>query len=217
MDQQWICILAMLLFNNKLTAGSKHMCKEGQKVEIHCKPSEVGSMIMWFRALDNSGMEFLASFSNNGMQKSHSDSFSSTFNDLKIRDDILVLQAFTKARDSGVYGCATLKNNELKFGKVTRLTGDKVEALPKVTVRPVKLNPSTTTLPCVCEISTQDGSMLCNPIILIPLAGSCGLLLLLIAIIVVYCNRVRTRRCPHHYKRKLRNKVPLGKQQQQQK
>lgn len=34
-----------------------------------------------------------------------------------------------------------------------------------------------------------DEVILCNPIILIPLAGSCGLLLLLILIIVVHCNR----------------------------
>ncbi|XP_061544186.1 T-cell surface glycoprotein CD8 alpha chain [Phycodurus eques] len=216
MDRHLICILATLLFYNKLTAGAGrvHVSKDGQKIEVSCKPSEVGSMVMWFRVVDKSGMEFLASYTNNGMQKSTSDSMSH-FSDRRIRDDIIILKSFSKARDSGIYSCASLKNNQLKFGDITRLTGDGVSKPPEAPT--VKLNPSTTTLPCACENVTKQGhSMLCNPIILIPLAGSCGLLLLLILIIVVYCNRVRTRRCPHHYKKRPQKKIAPGKQQQQQ-
>ncbi|XP_061642048.1 zinc finger matrin-type protein 1-like isoform X3 [Phyllopteryx taeniolatus] len=197
-------------------AGREHVSKDGQKIEVSCKPSDVGSMVMWFRVVDKSGMEFLASYTNNGMQKSTSDSMSN-FSDLRIREDIIILKSFSKARDSGIYSCASLKNNQLKFGDITRLTGENDGVSKPPEAPTVKLNPSTTTLPCACENVTKQGhSMLCNPIILIPLAGSCGLLLLLILIIVVYCNRVRTRRCPHHYKKRPQKKIAPGKQQQQQ-
>ncbi|XP_077429172.1 T-cell surface glycoprotein CD8 alpha chain [Vanacampus margaritifer] len=219
MDQRWICILATLLFYNKLTAGASIALesKEEQSIEMTCKPSESGSMIMWFRVLDKSGLEFLASFSNNGILKSASKSFSSIFSDLRIREGVLTLKSFHKGRDSGIYSCASLKISELKFGNVIRLT-EKIEAVSQAPVAPIdKLKLPTTTLPCACENATKQGeSMPCNPIILIPLAGSCGLLLLLVFIIVVYCNRVRTRRCPHHYyKKRPQKKTAPGKQQQQ--
>ncbi|XP_061688996.1 T-cell surface glycoprotein CD8 alpha chain isoform X4 [Syngnathoides biaculeatus] len=191
MDQQWICILATLSFYNKLTAGdsSELVIKDGYKVEVRCRPSDIGTIVMWFRVLDKSGIEFLASYTNNGIRN--------------------------KGRDSGTYSCATLKNNELKFGPLIRLT---VEAASKPTVAPTaKFQPPSTALPCACENLTKQGdSMSCNPIIVIPLAGSCGILLLFILIIVVYCNRVRTRRCPHHYKKRPMKKIARGKQQQQQ-
>ncbi|XP_061688994.1 T-cell surface glycoprotein CD8 alpha chain isoform X2 [Syngnathoides biaculeatus] len=217
MDQQWICILATLSFYNKLTAGdsSELVIKDGYKVEVRCRPSDIGTIVMWFRVLDKSGIEFLASYTNNGIRKYVSGSFSSHFSDLRIRDDILILKSFSKGRDSGTYSCATLKNNELKFGPLIRLT---VEAASKPTVAPTaKFQPPSTALPCACENLTKQGdSMSCNPIIVIPLAGSCGILLLFILIIVVYCNRVRTRRCPHHYKKRPMKKIARGKQQQQQ-
>ncbi|XP_077384999.1 T-cell surface glycoprotein CD8 alpha chain [Festucalex cinctus] len=219
MDQQWIPILATLLFYNKLTAGVgiDVKSKEEQRIEMKCRPSDIGSMITWFRVVDKSGMEFLASFSNNGMAKSESKSFSSIFSDLRIREDILILKSFDKGRDSGIYSCASLKNNELIFGDVTRLLTEKMEAVSQAPVPPTdKRKLAITTLPCACLNVTKHGeSMLCNPIILIPLAGSCGLLLLFILIIVVYCNRVRTRRCPHHYyKKRPQKKTAPGKQQQ---
>ncbi|XP_077459419.1 T-cell surface glycoprotein CD8 alpha chain [Stigmatopora argus] len=201
MDQQWICVLTLLLFYKELTAGEgkEHICKEGEPVEITCKPLELGSMIMWFRVLDHSGMEFLASFSNNGLSKSSSGSFSSTFQVTKIRDNVLILKSFRKAQDSGIYSCVTLKDNQMKFGPVTRLTG--VKTSPNLMVETIELNPSTTTSPCVCG----DANM----------QGTCFLLLLVICIILVYCNQVKTRRCPHHHKKRPRNKMPVEKQQQQ--
>ncbi|XP_077583080.1 T-cell surface glycoprotein CD8 alpha chain [Stigmatopora nigra] len=217
MDQQWIYVVILLLFHKELNAGEgkEHICKEGQPVEITCKPLELGSSIMWFRVLDNhSGMEFLASFSNNGLSKSASDSFSSTFHGRKIRDNVLTLKSFRKAEHSGIYSCATIKDNQMKFGAVTRLTG--VKAFTNVMLETVELKPFTTTSPCVCgDANIQVGNMMCSPFLLIPVAGICFLLLLVICIILVYCNRVRIRRCPHHYKKRPRKKRPVGKQQQQ--
>ncbi|KAG7229562.1 hypothetical protein INR49_012577 [Caranx melampygus] len=50
----------------------------------------------------------------------------------------------------------------------------------------------------------EKSTLFCSTAILGPLAGGCGLLLLLLIITTVYCNHTRTRRCPHHYKRKPR-------------
>ncbi|XP_044075263.1 T-cell surface glycoprotein CD8 alpha chain isoform X2 [Siniperca chuatsi] len=188
-------------------AGVNVTAKEGAQVEISCQPRETGSMVVWFRVLDQSGMEFIASFSNNGIRKSPTTSLSLIFSEAKIGQHILTLQSFDKARDSGVYGCASLyKGIELKFGQVTRLDGEKVATgapLPITTQ-----TPCTTTTPCVCNNNNNKGetsfSMFCTPIILVPLAGGCGLLLLLLIITSLYCNHIRTRRCPHHYKRKPR-------------
>ncbi|XP_054640443.1 T-cell surface glycoprotein CD8 alpha chain [Dunckerocampus dactyliophorus] len=215
MDQQWIHVLATLLLYHRLTQGAVrvHTVKEGQPFDITCKPSEMGSMTIWFRVRDTSGVEFIASFSNHGMIKAEGVSYTSTFSGSKMPDNIMTLTSFSKGRDSGLYGCASLKNNQLLFGDVTRLAG--VEAATKAAVAPtVKVHPSMTSLPCVCERVARKGDALpCSPIILIPLAGSCGLLLLIVLIVIVYCNQVRTRRCPHHYKRRPR-KVAPGKQQQ---
>lgn len=46
-----------------------------------------------------------------------------SFSDTKMQNQKLVLNNFKKHKDSGVYSCASLKSNELKFGEVTRLVG----------------------------------------------------------------------------------------------
>ncbi|XP_038133802.1 T-cell surface glycoprotein CD8 alpha chain isoform X2 [Cyprinodon tularosa] len=74
---------------------------------------------------------------------------------------------------------------------------------------PATTQASTTRRSCDCTIRVNsDPSLFCAPIILGPLAGACGLLLLLLIVTFLYCNRIRTRRCPHHYKRKLRTMAP---------
>ncbi|XP_034726048.1 T-cell surface glycoprotein CD8 alpha chain isoform X2 [Etheostoma cragini] len=214
MDQKWIQILVILVFCQRITsgAGEDRTVKEGEQVEIKCKPQDTNAMVIWFRILDTSGMEFIASFSNSGELKSPAASFPSTFSQSKIKQHILTLQSFSESRDSGVYSCASLKANELKFGEETQLVGEKVEVAVEEaswasTVTPEQ-NPCTTAAPCVCNNNSKQGEtspqMFCTPIILGPLAGGCGLLLLILIIITVYCNRIRTRRCPHHYKRKPR-------------
>lgn len=104
-------------------AGKDMLVKEGERVEIKCQPSELGTMIIWFRVLDKPRMEFIASFSNNGLKKPNTDKPSSAFSDTKIGQNTLILESFSKASDSGLYICASLKGSELKFGEVTRLVG----------------------------------------------------------------------------------------------
>ncbi|XP_036444852.1 T-cell surface glycoprotein CD8 alpha chain isoform X4 [Colossoma macropomum] len=92
---------------------------------------------------------------------------------------ILTLKGFKKETDSGSYSCATINNNKLLFGSVTSLRG----------------TPGTT--------------LGCELVILISLAAGNGLLLILLIITILYCNRMRTRQCPHHYKRDSQSK-PAG-------
>lgn len=122
---EW-CGCSHLLNLSEITSGTDEVkaVTEGDNAEIKCRPSDPGSMIIWFRVRDKSGMEFIASFSSNGMPKPNTKSPSSTFIDSKIGQNILILQSFKEAVDSGVYSCATLyKGTELRFGEVTRLVG----------------------------------------------------------------------------------------------
>ncbi|XP_030275953.1 T-cell surface glycoprotein CD8 alpha chain isoform X2 [Sparus aurata] len=194
----------------EITSGADEVkaVKEGDNTEIKCRPSEPGSMIIWFRVRDKSGMEFIASFNSAGMRKPNTKSPSSTFIDSKIGQNILILQSFKEAVDSGVYSCATLyKGTELRFGEVTRLVGEKAA---QTTSTPTDKEQSRCTEAPLCKCSNGNTnaeaktSMFCTPLILGPLAGACGLLLLLLIITSVYCNKIRTTRCPHHYKRKPR-------------
>ncbi|KAM9859858.1 T-cell surface glycoprotein CD8 alpha chain isoform 1-T1 [Aulostomus maculatus] len=239
MGQQWILvILVILVFYRRISLGAvaKSVLPEGQQVEIKCRPAEVGTSIQWFRVQDNSGMHFIVSTSNTGLRRPDS-SIPSAFSDKKLKEDVLILKSFSRSVDSGVYSCASLKNNQLKFGEVTRLAGGKLcltfsdrhtmdssqrlfslfkEQAKEVTKPPIiKMNPSESTTPCVCE-ATQDEErsnvdLVCSPLILGSLVGSCGLLLLLLIVTIMYCNHMRTRRCPHHYKRRPRTMAP-GKQ-----
>ncbi|XP_029006064.1 T-cell surface glycoprotein CD8 alpha chain [Betta splendens] len=212
MDQKWIQALVILMLYQRFTSGVEVVTvNQGDSHRIECRPSEIGTIIIWFRVLDNVGMEFIASYTNNGMLKSKGIQNPR----LQISDDVLTLTSFTKFEDSGVYSCASIKGNELKFGKVKRLVGvtDPVAAPePKVVSTPPC--PTTTTRPCSCNTSRakpESASLYCPLVILGPLAGSCGLLLLLLIVTTLYCNKIRTRRCPHHYRKRPQNMTP-GKQ-----
>ncbi|XP_047438068.1 T-cell surface glycoprotein CD8 alpha chain [Mugil cephalus] len=212
MDPKWIQVLLVLVFYQKTAFG----IKEGEKFTIKCRPTTSGTMIIWFRVLDKSGMEFLASLSNNGVVKASRTDFTQIFSHSS-DPHVLTLNSFKNSRDSGIYTCGSLyKGNQLIFGNVTRLSGEKPTPAPP-TVPPVTQATSTTPSPCECKGVSSKGQVLsgtsspsffCTPIILGPLAGGCGLLLLLLLITTIYCNRIRTRRCPHHYKRKPRAAVP---------
>lgn len=92
-------------------------------MDIECQPNETGTLTIWFRVLDNAGMEFIASFSN-GVKKDTESNPSSTFTYGKIRSHKVTLVEFSRERDSGLYGCSSLiKGKELRFGPLTRLFG----------------------------------------------------------------------------------------------
>ncbi|XP_041673269.1 T-cell surface glycoprotein CD8 beta chain-like isoform X2 [Cheilinus undulatus] len=219
MEQKWMQILVILVFYQRINTGAcEERVKQGQLVNISCSLTDSGSTLTWFRVLDTHAMEFIVSYSTHGDVKTSS-TFSSIFSHGKSKF-ILTLNSFDKTRDSGIYRCALRKQLKLEFGKVTRLVGEKDEVQTEAPVATIEPTSCTTAKPCVCDKTRHQDhaysgetnpSMLCSSIILGPLAGSCGLLLLLLIISTLYCNKIRTRRCPHHYKRKPRP-MPPGKQ-----
>lgn len=101
-------------------AGEELELTEGQQdVDIHCVINERGTINFWFRALDNSGMEFISSFSPEGISKVPSQS--SSFKQTSVNK--ITLKSFKKDEDSGLYSCASLHKNTLIFGQVTRVVG----------------------------------------------------------------------------------------------
>ncbi|XP_063331073.1 T-cell surface glycoprotein CD8 alpha chain [Pelmatolapia mariae] len=214
MDQKWLLILVIVVSCQKFTPGAAkdQIAKEGQKVEIYCKPEHTtgASMVVWFRVLSNFRMEFIGSFSTSGIPKT----VTANFNELyTYANDRLTLRSFKKT-DTGQYGCATLyQGTKMDFGDVTQISAEKTvvktEAPPTCTT--TQSVPKITT--CACEGKKggeweYSSAITCSPIMLGALAGGCGLFLLLLIITILYCNRIRTRRCPHHHKRRPRTAPP---------
>uniref|UniRef100_A0A3P9H8E7 Ig-like domain-containing protein n=1 Tax=Oryzias latipes TaxID=8090 RepID=A0A3P9H8E7_ORYLA len=202
----------------EVTTGADRTIQEGFPVDFKCQISE-GTMVFWFRMLDGSNMEFIASFSNTGIEKKFEQQYKNLFSHAK-KDtySILTLKSFSAPRDSGAYVCAALvKGNMLNFGEVERVHGEKKRETTKAplmifTHPPTTVSTRASTRSCACShmpAAEKTKPLLpCDPLILGSLAGGCGLLLLLLIIITLYCNRLRTRRCPHHYKRKPRVLAP---------
>ncbi|XP_036385858.1 T-cell surface glycoprotein CD8 alpha chain [Megalops cyprinoides] len=254
---------------------------ENSEVNLKCEPSRKGSLVLWFR-VQETGVHFIASFTSSGQVKTTLDA---PFDSKKIDNNILILKGFQKARDAGLYSCASINNNALHFGKATRIEGlSEPKPTVKATTKKAPTKAADTVLkctrePCQCEertntyskyfltglqsgiiyyrtmidmhkgaitatavgskpfISTchahthvhgctcmhrhirphahihvhththfhiyfSETTASCSWIIWTPVAGGCGLLFIILIIIICYCNRMRKRRCPHHYKRR---------------
>lgn len=133
----------LLSFLSETTSGGnlkEEVVKEGAQVDIHCQPSQSGSLTVWFRVRDKSWMEFIASFSN-GLKKETDYSPSTEFTHAKINKDILTLKSFQREADSGLYCCASLfKGKELRFGQVTQLRGGELSDFRPLTLKEEHLN-----------------------------------------------------------------------------
>ncbi|MEQ2272607.1 hypothetical protein XENORESO_002590 [Xenotaenia resolanae] len=217
MDQKLIQILLIVLIHPKISSAAEDTVpEEGKPFSIHCKPPESGTIVFLFRVVDESGMEFLGSFSPSGHPKTTRPNFDMDFSSKKLNNGfVLTVKSFNKTNDNGLYSCASLvRGNELKFGPVTphRVPENTIKAIPTSKANEVPTTSQTSTTPrsCLCpdRKNLAGSSMSCALIILGPLAGGCGLLLLLLIITILYCNKIRTRRCPHHNKRKMRMMAP---------
>ncbi|XP_017569058.1 uncharacterized protein LOC108436849 isoform X1 [Pygocentrus nattereri] len=205
-------LLLLFLFNG----ACSEVLKEGEDKDISCDPSSSGQTVWWFRLKNNSVLEFIASFTSSGDKKAGD--MDSKFDPQKMKSSKrLTLKGFKKETDSGSYSCASINNNKLNFGSVTSLQGTPDPKPETKVVATTRETPErfTTKRTVPCEPKNQGRKPVsavtlgCELVILIPLAAGSGLLLILLIITILYCNHMRTRRCPHHYKRHPRNK-PAG-------
>ncbi|KAJ8285506.1 hypothetical protein GJAV_G00027600 [Gymnothorax javanicus] len=156
------------------------------------------STVLWFR-VGNTGIDIIGYVDSKGTVNNYHDKKGTTIESKKQ----LNIKKFNKERDSGVYGCSTTQGQNLSFGGTTILAGSPD---PTTTTTPVVTTAtplSTTTTPCPCKTSKRpDSAGNCEVAILAPLIAGCILLFLILILTIRHCSRVRTRGCPHHYKRR---------------
>ncbi|XP_057215933.1 T-cell surface glycoprotein CD8 alpha chain isoform X2 [Triplophysa rosa] len=189
-----------------MSGGSTLIAKEQHVVRVDCVPGITGALVFWFR-IKGDGPEFLFSSKN----KDTKTDVDKKYKVVPSGDMVhLVILSFNKKTDSGVYACAAMNNNKLIFGKHTTVNGEPDPTTPpKITPAPTKSKPAIATTQCACKKTEPKAVLNCETWIFSSLAAGCGLLLLLLVITILYCNRLRTRRCPHHYKRQPQNR-PAG-------
>lgn len=175
--------------------GSAHY-EEGQSVNVHCDPGLPGTLTFWFRVNDD-GAKFLFTVKNKDVKASDTEYTVNPHDKVS-----LTIQSFKKKTDSGVYTCAAMNSNKLFFGKPSVITGkpDPTTKPPKIASTAPKSLLTTTKSQCLCKKELKP-RFNCETWILSSLASGCALLLILLIVTILYCNRLRTRRCPHHYKR----------------
>ncbi|XP_073681153.1 uncharacterized protein [Garra rufa] len=179
--------------------------KEGVEVPVHCDPKISGAITFWFQ-INTSGAKYLFSVKGTD-EKANADD--KKYKVIKNSNKVsLAIQSFKKTTDSGLYTCAAMNNNRLIFGELTEIKGepDPTTTPPKNTQTTAKITPrvTTTKAQCTCPKQAPKPSINCEIWILSTLGSGCGVLLILLIFTILYCNRMRTRRCPHHYKRQPR-------------
>ncbi|XP_058614365.1 T-cell surface glycoprotein CD8 alpha chain isoform X2 [Onychostoma macrolepis] len=187
-----------------MTAGCFSHTQEGQEVTVHCDPKQPGVITFWFQ-INTTGASCLLTV------KGTEEKFNADKEKYEMKKNSpsgklgLAIKSFKKKSDSGLYTCAAMNKNKLFFGEPIEIKGE-----PDPTTPPPKINPtppkSTTRIMTQCKCPPQGSkpSINCETWILSSLASGCGLLLILLIVTILYCNRLRTRRCPHHYKRQPR-------------
>ncbi|XP_061119379.1 T-cell surface glycoprotein CD8 alpha chain-like [Conger conger] len=208
--------ILLVIFQYTHQAPKVTFYKEKEKVPINCDPPIKGSVITWFRVREDK-IDFLGTFTRTGEEKKNA--YPTLFSTERIRQNTLTLIEFQKARDSGTYYCSSFNNNILNFGKATHIDGvpeakpTTMTAPPPALPRPRPSNSTCFSVPCTCkrpmDIKVLDSKIKCELMIFAPLAGGCALLILILIITICYCNRIRTKRCPHHYKRRPKNSATV--------
>nr|BAD89376.1 CD8 alpha [Danio rerio] len=199
------CVILSLFYG-----CSANFHQENSTVAVNCNPKTSGTITFMFQ-INSTGANCLliakqTEVKHNANSKKYSGHIDSNGN-LNVK-----IKSFAKRTDSGLYVCATMNNNKLFFGEVTKIQGvpDPVTQGPKMIQTTLKPVVKTTMIKqCVCDKKGAKPMFKCETWIFTSLVGGCGLFLVLLIATIVYCNRLRTRRCPHHYKRQPRG-PPAG-------
>ncbi|XP_051786116.1 T-cell surface glycoprotein CD8 alpha chain [Erpetoichthys calabaricus] len=114
----------------------------------------------------------------------------------------------------GIYYCMTNLNNMMYFGGGTSILIKELKAATTIktptTTAFEKQSNSTNKPDCFCTTKKAHDAtgfkpgLKCSIAIFAPLAVGCIVLLILLITSIAVCNSIRTRHCPHHYKRRLR-------------
>ncbi|MCJ8741172.1 hypothetical protein PDJAM_G00067670 [Pangasius djambal] len=194
-------------------AVPEKVIKENEDASLSCGGVS-SATVFWLRLKENGqGFEYVATFS-----KSKNSGKTPDSTKFHVSEKSLAITRFEKQKDSGTYSCVSINNNELQFSGITKLRGETVPTTikPKIPTTRIQTAAITTKPEVTCGRNSKgtkseklDVLLGCELHIFIPLAAGCGLLLLILVFTILYCNRVRTRRCPHHYKRQPRSR-PAG-------
>ncbi|XP_066567898.1 T-cell surface glycoprotein CD8 alpha chain [Amia ocellicauda] len=213
----WLVVL-LLSLPKFYCAMTQKTANEGEKLTIKCNPDSSNKLLLstvyWFRQNEMT-VETLVSVDAMGKQKMQFTNILK-FEVGKNSDLTFTIQHFTN-RDSGLYYCATIINNKLHFGEPTRISAVPVTTTTKVKpTEKITQVTNATVNPCACKTGSASSNVLkttktnainCEVIVWAPLVAGCGLLFVILIITIVSCNKVRTRRCPHHYKRRPKKDV----------
>ncbi|XP_056114196.1 T-cell surface glycoprotein CD8 alpha chain [Rhinichthys klamathensis goyatoka] len=181
---------------------SAEIYKEGAKVRVNCDLKQSGALTFWFR-IKSTGADFLFTVKQTDIKEnSLNETKYSIAVDKKSGKAHFDIKSFEKKADDGIYTCATMNNNKLFFGGLTEIKGepDPTTQPPKALIPILVTTTKSTTTSHLCK-KTEKSRFNCEIWILSSLASGCALLLILLIGTIFYCNRLRTRRCPHHYKR----------------
>ncbi|KAM9450994.1 T-cell surface glycoprotein CD8 alpha chain [Clarias gariepinus] len=210
-------VLCVFLFVSHGVEGKvvEKVIKESESVKIVCEKDHSGTLF-WLRQNGNGdGFEYVGTYSKTKKLGKVVDEHK-----FEVTEKYFNVKNFERQKDSGIYSCVFINNNELQFCGITELRGETVPTTvkPKVQTVPVQTvavttNPGPTCgqngAPAGTRSKNLDVLLGCELRIFISLVAGCGILLLLLLLTILYCNHIRTRRCPHHYKKQPRSR-PAG-------
>ncbi|XP_052537386.1 T-cell surface glycoprotein CD8 alpha chain-like isoform X6 [Tympanuchus pallidicinctus] len=184
-----------------LNRNLKHP-QEGQRLELECLPYNKDSGVSWIRQDKDGKLHFIVYISVlSRTTYPGSKTTSSQFEGSKQENSFRLVVKNFKAQDQGTYFCFSNINQELHFS-----SGQ--PAFFPVTTTSAPTTPATTnqssqiTKKDICMQSsdpeTSNKNMLnfyCEIYIWAPLAGACLVLLVVLVVTIVLCQKTRRRRC----------------------
>uniref|UniRef100_A0A673IAW8 CD8 alpha n=1 Tax=Sinocyclocheilus rhinocerous TaxID=307959 RepID=A0A673IAW8_9TELE len=175
--------------------------REGQEVIIDCDPKQHSVITFWFK-INRSGAKHLLTFKGTDVKENvDKEKYSLNKNAPSGKVSLYRFHKNEKknSKNIGHYSCI---HNRFAYIFVA----DPATPPPKLDPAPPKTTTPVITTKAQCKCAKQDPkpSINCETWILSSLASGCGVLLILLIFTILYCNRLRTRRCPHHYKRQPR-------------